>query len=163
MFLLSSFFFGLLAAIGALLTELTVFSFFIRDTALQSVPAADANFVFATGGMTFLFLSAFIEETFKFLLLKKTVFTEQRVWKMIAALALFGIGFSSLETLLLFLSTPHIDTNTALHIVSIFLLHLSTITALGYTIIHPPLKRFSFIVFPLMILIHFIYNISVLQ
>lgn len=162
MLFISPLFIGLLAAAGALLTELFVFSFAIQDTATQSVSTTNVNFVFVSGGLGFLFLSAFIEESFKYFLLKKTLVLTHASWYIIAFLFLFSLGFSGLEITLLLFTNPLINAAVFAHIIGLFLLHLLTISLFGYILAHPSLKRFALLFIPLATLIHFLYNVAIL-
>lgn len=158
---ISPLFFGFLAAVGALVTELFVFSFFIQDSATQTISTASNNFVFATGGLLFLFLAAIIEESFKYALLKKTLSQDSSFSKIVPFLLLFCIGFSGLEITLLLLDNPVADSMTTVHIVEGFLLHLTTIFLFGRILTHPPFKKFSSLFIPVATLLHFFYNVVI--
>lgn len=162
MFFISPLFFGFLAAAGALLAELFVLSFFIQNPSVYSATTANTNFVLATGGILFLFLSACIEECFKYLLLKKTFSTEYSRTKNILFLFFFCIGFSGLEISLLVFDNPIINSVVATHITGVFLIHLTTILLFGYSLSKESLKKFSLLFIPIATLIHFLYNVAIL-
>lgn len=162
MLFISPLFFGFLAAIGALIVELFVFSFFIQDPSAQADLTKDINFVFAIGGLWFLLISAFIEEILKYILLKKTLLDETSPRHTLSFLVLFSIGFSGLETTLLISSSPEITLTVITHIVGVLLLHFSTISLLGYIIVRPALKKFTPFFILLALCIHFFYNVAIL-
>jgi hypothetical protein len=162
MLLISPLFFGLITATGALVAELFVFSFFIQDSATQTLSATNTNFVFATGGLLFLFLTALLEECFKYLLLKKTLPQDTSLSHIIVFLLLFSIGFSGLEITLLISNSPIRDTTIILHSIGIFLLHLTTISLFGFMLSHRSLRKYALLSLSLAVLIHFVYNVIIL-
>ncbi|MDD5084059.1 MAG: hypothetical protein PHT88_03995 [Candidatus Moranbacteria bacterium] len=162
MILISPLFFGLLTAAGALVAELFIFSFFIQDPAVYSTARTNANFVFATGGITFLSLSALIEECSKYALLRQTLPPEASFLRTLLFLILFSIGFSGLEITLLILGNPLINTAATLHIGGVFLIHLTTISLFGYALSHRSLRKFSALFIPAAFLVHFLYNVAIL-
>jgi hypothetical protein len=161
MFFISPLFFGFLAAAGALFAELFVFSFFVENPAVYSVAATNTNFVFAAGGILFVFLSALLEECLKYTILKQTLASPNSPRQLIVFLVLFNIGFSGLEITFLILNNPPHTLPTLFHIISVFLLHLTTIFLLGYSLSRQSLKKFVWIALLLATLVHFLYNVAI--
>lgn len=139
-------FLGFLAAAGALAGELFVFSFF----------------PLAIGSIGFLFVSALIEECSKYALLKKALESETMVRKLRISLPAFATGFSILEVSLLLSEHPVQDASLILHIIGIMLIHLITVTLLGYVINDSSRKKFAFLSIGIATLIHLLYNVVIL-
>lgn len=161
--IISPFFFGFLAAFGALFAELFAFSFIGEGSAMQNGLTADTDFVFAIGGFGFLLLSAFIEESFKRFVLGRTFSPEESFRAKTLFLLFFALGFAAMEALLFVLGKSAGDTvSVVTHMTGIFLLHLATVMLIGRSISRDLSSiRAAIFIVAVATAVHFLYNVFV--
>lgn len=150
----SNFLFGFLAALVALFFELLLFSL-IGTGSFGSI-STDVNFVFAVGGMSFLLLSAVIEEVCKYIALR-SIQTHTQTLSILFTAIPFSIGFAILELTLLFSSTEILTKSVAFAAFGIVAIHF--ITTLWITF---ALKKFPLslaLTIGIAALVHASYNI----
>lgn len=152
---LESFFWGILAALGAMVIELVFFlgySFFVD-------PLGD----FSVGKyylLPFAMLTvAAIEEIFKFIVISRRIelLSFERSYVINAALA--GMGFAAAE-LFLIRWYGFFGSNYAHNLVQISLLHIATASFIGYRIAVKNHRKYAVVAFTVLTatLMHFIYN-----
>lgn len=152
-FPLKAFFFGALAASGALALELVLLS-------TQAVLSLPPDAVFEIDFVT-LFLLAGIEESVKFLLLKRFFSANQPPNQ--SYLLVFGLAFSLIEILLITQhATPFGPRADVSSLLSIVMLHCATAIILGRICFQrkPQAVGLSGLLFA--VSIHFLYNLSIL-
>lgn len=159
---LSPLFLGLFTALSTLIAELFVFAAISPDSAFYSTSEANTNLILIIGGPWFLFISAFIEEFFKYIFLAK-IFTFPVSFKhYFQNILFFSLGFSTIEVTLLIINTPLHDLSMLMHIFGVFLLHFTTIALIGYIINNLSLRKFAPVIVILTMLLHFGYNMIIL-
>lgn len=153
---------GLFAAIFALIGELVVFSFVdISQNPFAMTLSQSDNIIFTNSGFGFLFVFALLEESFKYIVLRRTLPPQASSQAFFVFLFLFSIGFASLETALILINDSNLNTATFAHIATIALFHLATIFILGSSIRGTAYLMYSIFALPLATLVHFLYNIAV--
>lgn len=147
------FFFGVIAAFGALLIEMIASIIFPQETA------------FLYQQITFLLiLFAVAEELFKFAMVWKAVSNFQNARDFFISAFLIGSGFALTEISLAIFSTPSGQNTSWTALLGIFIVHTSTCVLLSYAIF---LKKRSLKLAPIpillfLIILHLIYNIIVI-
>ncbi|MFZ2188898.1 MAG: hypothetical protein WAV73_05045 [Candidatus Moraniibacteriota bacterium] len=144
---IQAFFEGIIAALGALILELSppIFGLTISETSL----------------LFFLF-TATIEETIKFIFIYNHYAKLKVKEKILSGAFLLGLGFASIDILLKQLSY---EEKLVFPIIGVFLVHILTTSLLGLFFRKNTTKPIALGVclLGLNILIHFIYNLLVLS
>lgn len=158
MWLIRSLFLGIIAAFGALVSELAFFNldFLIKQKEMETGYFQSITFL--------LVLAVLIEEIFKYLVIRQNSggLPSKKV-KFFSA-ALIGIGFSFLEIAFLFLSQNSLREFSLSSVSGTPIIHAATAGTMGYFIAgakKPSLALAIKLVFFASI-IHFIYNVLVI-
>lgn len=150
------FFYGILAAFGALVLE-TIFGILTFNN-------GDTNQKIFAISILMIFLAAVTEETLKYIFIRKTYSEIEDKTKIISFSVILGLGFSSVELLSNLLKNNSLDNLGNAYFWGVLLLHLATSAFFGLMFLK--LKRngagFTAIVLSLAIIIHLSYNLSVL-
>jgi hypothetical protein len=156
---IESFFWGIVAALGALVLEFICFSgisaFFNSSSSTLSYSQ-----VFLVPW--FIVFAAFIEESFKYLIIFKRVTTFSLEKTFLINSFLVGLGFFSTELVVISLSGPL----PALHfLIEIAILHIGTAGLIGYFIFTKNSKKISTFFFAIMVAVffHSTYNLLTLE
>ncbi len=142
-----SFFEGIIAALGALILELTL--------PLFGLPASD-------GSLVFLFSAVTIEEIVKYAFIYNNYLKLELKEKIIRNSFFVGLGFAAAE---IFLKQSLFEKANALLILGVFLIHLLTASLAGFFLLRK-YKQTSLLaprIVSLNILLHFIYNFLILR
>jgi len=145
------FFFGLLAAFGALVFELLILNI---KSILSGIDITQDYFSHLT---TFLFIVALTEEFFKYILLQKISIHPSNNNSIFLPVIFFGLGFSFIEMFSFFYSSDHQSSFYALKIFASISLHILTSFIL-YTFIL--FKQKNNLLSPILITVifHFTFN-----
>ncbi|NTU66904.1 MAG: PrsW family intramembrane metalloprotease [Candidatus Moranbacteria bacterium] len=152
--LFKSFLYGILAALGALVVELGILSFFFDSY------FSGANAGYSTS-VSFLLVAAILEEISKALFVFKLNAQENNVLKPYLAAMLVGLGFFAAEFAL---KQPLFSNGSIIQSTGVLFVHVFTTFILGYALWKAPRKRTALIAMTaLNIALHFGYNILVLS
>ncbi len=151
---LESFFWGILAALGALLFEFIAFLFASMQQKTLDYSATD---FLALPAM--IILTAAAEEIMKLLVISKRVETFSVCYSFIFNSMLVGLGFAMVEIFLIKEFSLH-GSQDLLSLIMITIIHISTSAYLGYRVAIHARNKARFIICTLMIaiLIHALYN-----
>lgn len=153
-----SFIYGILAALLALVIE-TIFGL----SFLESLDITQASLLVPYLGLFILF-SATTEETAKFIFARKKITFLSKTPKELALYSLVaGLGFSSIELILLSSKYPQLFEIDFIEVLKLILFHSTTFTIIGHLSAIP--RKISVSIFKIILplsLIHFAYNILVL-
>jgi len=150
---LQSFFLGIFGAIGALILEVAVLSFFTPISSTSEIISREissSNYLF--------FLAIFIEELFKYILIVKVVSKISEKKNMVMNSLFLGAGFSILELLSFYWNYRNGIDFDPLAALGIIVLHISTAVIIGYSMsknIFPA----SFFGFFASLAVHSAYNV----
>lgn len=152
---------GLFAAASALIGELIVFSLIniSRNPFAQTLTQGD-DAIFAAAEFGFLPIVALLEESFKYLALRRTLPSQASSRSFFLFLLIFGIGFSGLETTLILTRNSGLDVTILPHVAAIGLLHLTTIFILGSSMRNTTSPTRSVPALFLTTPLHFAYNVA---
>ncbi len=157
---LESFFWGIIAALGAIVVQ---FVFFILFSTFAD-PTEKLSYAYFFSIPSFIVAIAFIEEFFKYLILVKKIPSLLSKKTIFFSTILLGIGFFSVEFVLILNSDVIPSPQSLLEIAT---LHLGTTMLMGYFImIAKANKRTAIpIILPLLFatFLHFSYNLLVSQ
>lgn len=157
---MQAFIFGLLAALGALITELTISDLYF----ILSGKDLEANYFNQI--TLFLILVVLIEEFFKYLILVKLYASQKKQPTKISTALWAGLGFAFTELaftgLNLFFNPDAVSFNWS--VAGVFILHFVTVGIIGYLIIsRKKTGLFSAIkIISLAACLHLAYNIMVI-
>lgn len=144
---IQAFFEGIIAALGALVLELSlpIFGFSLIETSLF-----------------FLLFTAIIEETIKYVFIYNHYYKSKTQTKIIASAFFIGLGFAFIDILFKISASGQ---NVFLSFLGILLVHLFTTTILGVFFLKSKSKSFFLGIFfvGLNILLHFFYNFLILS
>ncbi|MEI6587784.1 MAG: hypothetical protein WCO05_02425 [Candidatus Moraniibacteriota bacterium] len=145
--LAQAFFEGIIAALGALILELSppIFGLTISETSL-----------------IFLLFTATIEEAIKFIFIYNHYAKLKVKEKILSGAFLIGLGFASID---IFLKQLSYEENLLFPIIGVFLVHILTTSLLGLFFRKNTTKQISLGIFflGLNILVHFLYNLLILR
>lgn len=136
---IESFFWGIIAALGALIVELVVFIFFSSS----DNQVANSSFLQFFIVPQFIIIGVFIEEIFKYVVISKCVekFSLQRSY--ITNSLFVGLGFFSIELGLILTTSMIVGINL---LIELAIIHIGTAGIIGYIVaIKNPKKIGSFI------------------
>jgi hypothetical protein len=144
---IQAFFEGIVAALGALILEL-------------SPPIFGFNLVETT--VAFLFFAATVEEIIKYIFIYNNYVKSKVQTKILFSAFFIGVGFAFVDILFKLLS---FERNALLSFLGIFLVHIFTTTILGLFFLKSKSKSIFAGIFlvGLNILLHFFYNFLVLN
>ncbi|HAI74485.1 MAG TPA: hypothetical protein DCS28_00405 [Candidatus Moranbacteria bacterium] len=142
-----SFFEGIIAALGALILELTL-PFF-------GLPAGNTSLIF-------LFSAVLIEEIIKYAFVYNNYLKLESKEKIIRNSLLIGFGFAAAE---IFLKQLSFEKTTALLILGVFLIHVFTTSLAGFFLSRKYKQLFflSVLIICFNIFLHFAYNFLILS
>lgn len=151
-----SFFWGIIAALGATVVQLIFFIVF----STFSDPNGELAFVAFFSIPSFIFFIALIEELLKYLMLKKRILEISDPNNLLANILLMGFGFFALELGLMLTKGSFVGLQTA---AGIAVFHLSTTLILGYFIATNARKKISLEIMALALTtaFHTLYNLAV--
>jgi hypothetical protein len=153
--------FGILAALGALATELVLLA--VADIASSSPSLATPSVPnLPSYGPGLLLLLALAEEAFKYALIRRrtTLAASSQAWPLATSLA-FGAGFAGTETFL-FLSFSSPGSGSVVSLGSMAAIHLATSLILGYASVPSGRTLVGPLGLAAAVSIHVLYNFSVL-
>lgn len=157
---LKFFFYGIIAALGAMLVELVLKNILSSEISLDNI--------FFTIITPSLILFALTEEAFKFAVINKAVSSLKNPGDIFSGALLIGLGFSltdSLTEIYLGFSVNFFEqTSYLLAILGILIVHLSTSLLFGYFSFKKSLfaKTIPAAVFIFATLLHLLYNIFII-
>jgi len=153
---LKPFFYGILAALGALVLE-TIFSILTFDD-------GDTNEKIFAISILMLFLAAATEEILKYVFIRKAYSEMEDKTKIIACALILGLGFSSVELFSNLFKNNSLNNLTNIYFWGVLLLHLTTSGFIGFMFLKSDKKSIGFttIVLIVAIAIHLSYNAAVL-
>lgn len=153
---LKLFFFGIIAALGAMVIELV-----LKNILSTEVSLANNFFNIITPS---LILFALVEEIFKFIVINKAVSLLKGPKNAFLGAFLIGLGFSLTEIYLAFSNNLFEQSNYLLAILGILIVHISTSLIFGYfSFKKSPLSKTIFAVIIISAtLLHLLYNIFVI-
>lgn len=156
---MESFFWGIIAALGALIIQLILYiSFSTYAFPMEKSPSFSQFFTIPF----FVIAGVLIEESFKYLIISKRIemFSQERFY--IINSILMGLGFFATELSLIYLSNPALQIR---NITEILIIHVGTAGLIGYLVATKNPKKFSTFLFALLITasFHVAYNFSVMQ
>lgn len=151
-----SFFWGIIAALGATVVQLIFFILFSAFIDPSGKTTFEAFFLMPT----FILVIAFIEELFKYLLLKKRILEISVHGTLLTNTLLMGLGFFALELGLMLAKGSKIGLQAT---ASIAVFQLSTTFILGYFIATNARKKISLEIMALALTtaFHTLYNLAV--
>lgn len=153
---LESFFWGIIAALGAY-----VIQFFLVRILLIVNPTEGNSYAGFFSVPAFILFAAFAEEIFKYLMLLRRIVRISSKKTFLANACLMGIGFFSVELLLILANSAMTSIQM---MVEIAVLHIGTAVLMGYFIVATKkMPSFNSIVVPLVsaIALHFLFNFFV--
>ena len=155
-----SFFWGIIAALGCLF-----FEFFIPETIrIFTFPKNNLVELLPVISVPFITFTAVLEESFKFLIIRKRImkfFPDERI---LAGSLATGLGFAATEIALIFFQLKSEWTTNVSSLVEISILHIATCGLMGYLVLKTAFKKGRITVIVLAAaLIHFLYNFSVIS
>lgn len=155
---LESFFWGIIAALGALVAELIVFIGFSAYTGASPEVSFSQLFMIPS----FILIGACLEEIFKYIVISKRVEMLSLSRSYLINSFLVGLGFFSVELGLISMtgSTPPINL-----LVEIAIIHTGTSGLMGYIVATRNPKKISTFIFAIALntLLHSAYNLMVLD
>jgi RsiW-degrading membrane proteinase PrsW (M82 family) len=151
------FFFGIVAAAGALFFELTLSSFFSQENFLPILSTRTAAPLLAT--------FACIEEFFKMIFIWKIAGGIERKKDVLLSALLVGLGFSLTEASLILLNGSFSGSTLYQGLIGLAVIHLSTTIFFGLFVIGNRLPRkFAAVIFFLIALFfHLVYNFLIIS
>jgi hypothetical protein len=155
---IESFFWGIIAAFGALVIEFIVF-FSVSAYTNQSLETSFLQFLAIP---QFIIIAVCIEEIFKYIVILKRVEMLSLEKSYIINSLLVGLGFFAAELAFIYMSVALPDWKT---LFGIAILHMGTAGIIGHVIAIRNPKKIStaFYALPLAIIFHTSYNFLVLQ
>ncbi len=155
---LESFFWGIIAALGAGVVQ---FVFFILFAAFAD-PTGKLSYAQFFAIPIFIIITALIEEIFKFLLLSKRILGYSREKEFLLNTLLLGLGFFATEFALISTNSTTLQISTILKIAT---LHLGTTIFMGFFIATRSSRGFNFSTLALLFatLVHALFNLAVSQ
>ena len=156
---LESFFWGIIAALGALIFQLIIYIGFFSWTNLD-IKTITFQQLFVIP--QFILIGAFIEESFKYLIISKQIDTFSQNRFYIINSMFVGLGFFATEMLLANMSGDAIQTK---FICEIAIVHLGSAGLIGYFVATKnPGKFLTFLTtVALVTFFHSIYNLLIIQ
>ncbi len=153
-----SFFWGIIAALGAMVGQ--IFFFVLFSTFLDSAGKMSYGDFFSIP--VFILITAFIEEFFKYLMLTRRILGISSSKNFLSNTFLMGIGFLAVE---LFLISASGSALQLLPTVGIIVLHLATTLLLGLLIQTSGANKISLAFLPLLLasIFHAGYNLAISQ
>ena len=153
---LEPFFWGIIAALGAMVGQ--IFFFVLFSTFLD--PTGKMSYGDFFSMPVFILITAFIEEFFKYLLLSRRILEFSREKAFLLNTVLLGLGFFAVELMLILINSPVLKLPTILGIAT---LHLSTTIFMGYFVATRSSKGFNFAPSALLLatILHASYNLAI--
>ncbi|MDD5396983.1 MAG: PrsW family glutamic-type intramembrane protease [Candidatus Moranbacteria bacterium] len=153
---IESFFWGIVAALGALVVQLIAY---IGFSAYANNPNLTFPQLFAIP--TFLIVGVVIEESFKYLIISKRVELYSQDRSYLINSFFVGLGFFATELLLIFSSTANIQTKSLFEIA---IIHLGSAGLIGYVVATRNPRKISTFLLALMVatFFHGAYNLLLL-
>lgn len=153
---IESFFWGIIAALGALFVQLVIFIVF----SIYMKPGAEISFSQLFMLPQFIIFSAFIEESFKYLVISKRVEAYSLKKSSIVNSLFVGLGFMATEFWLISNSQPIPPVRT---FVELAIVHLGTAGIIGYLMaLKNPKRIISFLyIVALVTALHSSYNLLI--
>jgi len=151
---LEALFWGILAALAALVIEFIIL--IIHQSITVQTPAV---------GLTYgISLAVFVEEFFKYTVIWKISLKEKSVTTVFLNAFLVGVGFSLIEIALNILNRPDSWRTLFPAYLGLFLIHTATASILGYYFASQKkrLLKNNILVFLLIIFWHFCFNLAVM-
>jgi len=150
------FFFGIIAALGAMIVELV-----LKNILSSEISLANNFFTIITPSLV---LFALVEEIFKFVVINKTVLLLKKPAEAFFRALLIGLGFSLTEIYLAFAGIFFRQSNYLLAILGILIIHISTSLLFGYfSFKKSPLSKTTFAAILIFAtLLHLLYNIFII-
>jgi hypothetical protein len=158
---IESFFWGILAALGALLVELILLNVIQLSTFPEN--GLDINLFFSS--LSFIVVAALVEEVFKYIVIVKKIGDFFIARSIILGSFLVGLSFSAVETVLICAQVGEQWTAYSRYLIEIGLLHISTAGIIGYIVAASnPRKAMTFAkAVLLMASVHFVFNLLALH
>ncbi|EKE21242.1 MAG: hypothetical protein ACD_7C00304G0012 [uncultured bacterium] len=155
---IQSVFWGIITAGMSLIFQLVIISLSISQTNLSEI---DKDFF---GTIFFLFLYAFSEEAFKYFIVVKKIIPLSYGRSFIINAWLAGIGFSLIEAFIIYQKNIAEKINFSLEdVFTTAPLHILTFGILGYFLAISEKKKININILLFNVIIHFIYNYSILH
>jgi hypothetical protein len=150
------FFYGILAALGALVLE-EIFS-------ILTFGEYDTGSRIFTISILMLFLAAATEEILKYAFIRKTYSEIEDKTKIISCSIMLGLGFSSVELLSNLLKNNSLDNLGNIYFWGVLFLHLITSGFIGFMLLKSERKGIGLavIILATAIVVHLSYNAAVL-
>jgi len=157
---IKAFFWGIIAALGALVLEFIVSEFFLAIPLSKTNSTTELFF----SSISFLAIAAIIEESLKYIVIRKRISVLFSQRSLIFASIFFGLGFFATEGFLIY---GQIGMDLKIHyteILEVALLHISTAGIAGYLIATKNQKQIKTVATTLILLfaVHFVFNMLVL-
>lgn len=153
-----SFFWGMIAALSAIVIQL-VFSIIFSTLSGQT---SDASYASYFSIPSFVVAVAFIEEFFKYLILKKRIAEISSPKTFLLNVIMMGLGFFAIELALILKNSSTIQLRA---IIEIATLHIGTTMLIGNFVFAESSKKISAAILSLLLatIFHSFYNLFVLQ
>ncbi len=151
-----SFFWGIIAALGAGVVQFVFFILF----ATFADPTSNLSYAQFFAIPVFIATTAFIEELFKYLLISKRILEHSSERNFLLNAFLFGLGFFAVEFALILASSPTLQLPTTAGIAA---LHLGTTIFMSFFIATRSSKgsNFSLLALLLATILHVLYNLAI--
>jgi hypothetical protein len=156
---IESFFWGIIAALGALVVQLVVyigFTFYANGTAIN----VSFSQLFAIPA--FIIIGVFIEESFKYLIVSKKIETFSQDRSYLTNSIFLGLGFFITELGLIFLSTTTFQFDVLREIA---IIHIGSAGLIGYIVAMKNPKKISTFLYAVLVtsFFHGAYNLLIIQ
>lgn len=158
---LESFFWGIIAALSALVFELVI----LNVLQIFSFPANVLNIQLFFSSVTFIAIAALTEEVLKYLVIVKKIESFFIERKILFGSLLVGLSFSIIEALLIYAQIGPEWKTYYRYIIEIAILHISTAGIIGYfiTVGSPRRIKTSVKAVTFAASVHFIFNLLALH
>lgn len=155
---LESFFWGIIAALGALIVELTVFIAF----SMQGGQANAISFAQLFVIPQFIIIGVCIEEIFKYIVISKRIEMLSMQRSYLTNSLLVGLGFFSIEMGLIVTTGLIPETK---FLIELAIIHIGTAGLIGYIVATKNPRKISTFIYALIstVLFHGIYNLLILK